>query len=337
MQLPRLRPAKGLAFGLFLAVSSLPAHPPAQDVPLRSSVELVVVPVLVADKDGQPLVSLEEKDFRIFEDKAPQAIATFSMDLIPMSVAVLIDGSLSETSMSKVRQSFAALVGSIAEGDEVALYRFDRYVEKLLDFTGDITAVDKTLQERFENSTPAAASTVGGPFSNPGPVINGIPVVPGVQAASAPRTPPKVLNDAIFLATNDLGAREVERRRIIIVISDGENRGSEHSTDDTVDRLLDRSVQVFGIGMDTAFLSRRFTALGSFADASGGQACFVNSQEGLESCYFRTTEKARSQYVLGYVSSNKRPRGRPVFREIKVEVQIKGAEVRHRKGYFQAP
>jgi VWFA-related protein len=151
----------------------------------------------------------------------------------------------------------------------------------------------------------------------------------------APST--KVLHDAVFQAAEDLSTRPVERRRVLFVASDGRNQSSQHSFDTALERLLVSEVQFFGFGVDTSVFQRVRSSLTSYAKATGGETCFTESQSSLEACYPLSTEDARNQYVLGYVSTNKRPEGKPVFREIQVQVTRAGLEVRHRKGYYQAP
>jgi VWFA-related protein len=129
----------------------------------------------------------------------------------------------------------------------------------------------------------------------------------------------------------------VGRRRILFIISDGQNHNSQHSYDTALERLLTREVQVFSIGLDTTLFQRMRSPLASYAKETGGESWFPDSQSGIESCYALSTETARNQYLLSYVSSNKRPAGKPVFREIKVQVTLKDAEIRHKRGYYQAP
>ncbi|HET9942622.1 MAG TPA: hypothetical protein VFR05_04735, partial [Terriglobia bacterium] len=187
-------------------------------------------------------------------------------------------------------------------------------------------------------TTPAPSSMPGGPFSTSGPVINGVPIIPGVQSTG--RTialPTKVLHDAVFRAAEDLSSRPIERRRVVFMASDGRNQSSQNSYDAALERLLVNEVQFFGFGVDTSVFQRMQSKLSSFARDTGGDACFSESQSSLEPCYMLSTEDARNQYVLGFVSTNKRPANKPVFREIKVQVTRKEVELRHRKGYYQAP
>jgi hypothetical protein len=192
--------------------------------------------------------------------------------------------------------------------------------------------------EKLTSVVPPAFSASSGPFSTPGPVINGVPLTPGVDSAGRTIAPPtKILHDALFAAAEDLDTRPLDRRRIIFVVSDGRNQNSQHSFNAARDRLLLREAQVFAFGVDTSVFQRFRSDLLSYARETGGDTCFSESQSGLESCYFLSTEQARHQYVLGYVSSNARPSGKPVFREIKVQLRREGIELRHKKGYYQSP
>ena len=326
---------KAFAFLFFALLLSSSAS--SQEIQLRSRVELVVVPVSVKDRNGKLAIGLRQSDFSIQEAGKLQTITNFSIDPVPISAAILIDTGISETALTQIKNSFPALTGAFADDDEIAIYHFDQHVEKLLDFSSDKIQIGRALDE-LKSATPSSSSVGGGPFSTTGPIINGAPIIPGVQSAGRTIAPPtKVLNDAIFQAAEDLGARAANRRRILVIASDGRNQNSQHSYDTAVDRLLIHEVLVFALGVDTSLFQRLRSNMKSYAAATGGEAWFPDSQSALESCYFLSTEEARNQYVLGYVSSNKRPAARPVFREIKVRVSQPGAEVRHRKGYYQSP
>jgi len=323
--------------GILLCVTCIATAMFAQGVQLRSRVELVVVPVSVKDRNGSLAVGLTQADFTITESGKRQTITNFSIEPVPISAAVLIDADLSESALNDVKNSFPALIGAFSDDDELAIYRFDRHVEKILDFTADKIQIERALR-RLTDLAPSTSSVSSGPFTSVGPIINGAPIIPGVQAAGRTSAPPtKVLNDAIFEAGEDVATRSVDRRRAIFIVSDGRNQNSQHSYDSVIDRLLMHEVQVFTFGVDTSLFQRLRSNLKSYAGETGGESCFSDSQNALESCYFVSTENARNQYVLGYESSNKRPASGTVFREIKVSVMQSGAEVHHRKGYYQSP
>ncbi len=308
---------------------------------IRTRVDLVVVPVTVKRSGDRPVSGLTKDDFTVLEDGRGQAITNFTIDPVPLSAAILVDTGLSPASLTKVRGSFSALAGALSESDEAAVYHFDTHVQKLLDFSTDNALVETALKTMTDVQAAAGPAVASGPLATPGPMINGIPIVPAEQlgppGARIPLTNHKVLHDAIFQAATDLDKRARDRRKVVIVISDGKSGGDEHSFDETIARLLDKEIQVYAIGMDLSFLTRRLSVLGSYAKDTGGDAFFVSSVDALEISYARATDEARNQYILGYISSNRVVGTAPVFRQIDVKLTGNGYEIRHRKGYFQAP
>jgi VWFA-related protein len=314
----------------------------AQDFKIHAKVDLVVVPVTVKSSGDKLVPALTKNDFVIFEDGRPQAITNFTVDPVPLSAAVVVDTGLTAGSFSKVQKTFTALAGAFSDFDEVAVYRYDKFVTKVLDFsqgTERIETAMKTLNDlkadlRLESNIPR------GPFSVPGPTINGAPVVPPGQVGVIVTSPPKsskVLHDAIFAAASDLGKRERNRRKIVLVISDGDSAGSNHSFDETTRSLLEKDVQVYAIGVDQPFPFKALSVLADYAKATGGDAYFVNSVQNIENSYVTVTEEARNQYVIGYISNNEITGAGPVFRDVAVEVNGRSLKALHRKGYYQYP
>jgi VWFA-related protein len=318
---------------LLLGLTSLGA----QDIQIRTRVDLVQVPV-TAKRSGDQLVSgLTKDDFQIFEDGKPQTITNFSIDPVPLSAAVLIDTGLVSKSFIKVQQTLPALAGTFSAFDEVAVYRFDYDVTQLIDFTKDRAQVEKTL-EKLKDIKPQNPTVASVPFVTPGPVINGKTIAPSIEANTRIEGKDiKVLHDAIFRAATDLGKRPSDRRRIVLVVSDGQASGNDHSYDEALMRLLENNVQVYSVGMDVAFLARRLSVLDDYSKATGGAAYFLTTTDALERSYTRAGEEARNQYVLGYFSTNKATGALPVFREITVKTRRPGLDLRYRQGYYQYP
>jgi VWFA-related protein len=333
-----MRPATRAAASILLSLLTLlPSRTSAEQAQVRSRVEVVLVPVTAKGKNGRLEPGLTQADFSISEDGKKQTITSFSIDPVPISAAILIDTGISEQALTRVKSSFPVLVGAFAEDDELAVFSFDKHVEKLMDFSSDHEQIERTF-EKLLSATPSASTVPGGPFPNPGPVINGAPIIPGVQAAGRTTAlPTKVLHDAMFQAAEDLSTRAIDRRRILLVASDGRNQNSRSSYDAALDRLLLHEVQVFAFAVDTSAFQRVRSTLLSYAKDTGGNSCFTGAQSDLESCYLASTEEARNQYVLGYTSTNKRPGSRAVFREIKVQVSRPGIAIRSKKGYYQSP
>jgi len=326
-----------LATALFIAAAAY-----AQEFKIRAKVDLVVVPVTVKGAGGTLVTSLRKEDFVVLENGRQQTVTNFTTDPVPLSAAVVVDTGLPTESLSKVQQTFPALAGAFSQFDEVALYRYDKFVAKVLDFSTDAERV-KTSMNTLREVKPRTVNDSNlprGPFSTPGPVINGAPVVPpgqvGVVITSAPKIT-NVLNDAIFEAASDLAKRERNRRKIVLVISDGQNNGNDHSFDETTKSLLQTGVQVYAVGLDQPFPYNKTSVLDDYAKTTGGDAYFVNSIQSIERSYASATEEARNQYVLGYVSNNEVLGPGPVFRGIQVRIAGNNLKTLHRKGYYQYP
>jgi VWFA-related protein len=312
----------------------------AQDYKIRAKVDLVIVPVTVKGSGDKLIAGLTQKDFVVIEDGKRQTITNFTSDPIPLSAAVVIETGLANDSLSKVQKTFSALAGAFSEYDEVAVYRYDKFVTKVLDFSQDSERVEtamKTLRD-LTADRPPEKGLPRGPFSTPGPVINGAPVVPPGQVGVINTLPPKaskVLHDAIFTATADLAKRERNRRKIVLIVSDGDTTGSSHSYDEAAKSLLETGTQVYAVGLDQPFPFKKVSVLDDYAKTTGGDAFFVGSIQGIEKAYSSSTEEARNQYVLGYISNNEVVGLGPVFRDIAV---VAGSyKTLHRKGYYQYP
>ena len=191
-----------------------------------------------------------------------------------------------------------------------------------------------------QDTTLDANNLLGGPFSIPGPVINGQAVVPPGQLGivnTIPPRPSRVLHDAIFEAANDLATRERSRRRIVLVISDGLTSGNDHTFDQTRQALLEKNVEVYAVGLDQPFPYKKVSVLDDYAKSTGGDVYFADSLQHIERSYAAATEEARNQYVLGYISTNEVIGTGPVFRDIVVEIFGRNLKTVHRKGYYQYP
>src|SRR5205814_4904776 len=119
----------------------------AQDYQIRTRVDLVVVPVTAKSSGDRLVTGLSKEDFRIFENGQEQTISNFSIDPVPLSAAVLVDTGLTAKSFEKIQHTLPALRGAFGPFDEIAVYRFDKYVAKLVDFTLDKDVVEQALNK----------------------------------------------------------------------------------------------------------------------------------------------------------------------------------------------
>jgi hypothetical protein len=150
-----------------------------------------------------------------------------------------------------VNQTFSALGGAFGPFDEVAVFTYGNTVNKRQDF-GNSTRMELALQRiSDESGTNAGASVVGGPFgSGPArPTAN--PPLARCRSIT-PRPEFHVLNDAILIAAQDLAHRSPASRKIIFIISDGQEYGSRASYAQVLKVLLTDGIAVYAIGVDTA-------------------------------------------------------------------------------------
>ena len=312
---------------------------------LQKTVSFVTVPVTVKDDEGKLVDGLLAKDFSIYEDGTLQKLTLFTSDPFPLSAALIIDQGLQEPVLRKINQTFAALGGAFGPFDEVAVFTYGNTVNKRQDF-GNTTRMELALQRiRDDTGANAGASVVGGPFGS-GPYTNGKPM-PGTNPVITPNKEYHVLNDAILMAAQELAHRPAANRKIIFVISDGQEYGSRASYSQVLKVLLTDGIAVYAIGVDTASMplynkvaKARIPGFGytnvlpRYANATGGDVLDEFSKESIESAYQRITMQARNQYTLGY-NATQRPSSN--YRDIEVRVKRPGLEVFAKHGYYPLP
>jgi VWFA-related protein len=319
--------------------------PPSQQNPtdsqttLKFAVNYVFLPVTVKDRDGRLVPDLTRNEFRILDDNIEQRIEFFSAEAFPLSVVVLLDNDLKSKDAQQVESSLSAIVAGLSTHDEAFVCRFDTNFHPGKGFTRD---QDKLLTElhrtRLSTDRPdVAPPAAGGPYS--GPTINGqSAVTPGAPAPFPSTTvigekSTKALDDAVYEAAQLLTDRGRERRKMIFLISDGENgKGNRYTYDNTVKDLLRYSVSVYSLGIGGGFYDRKFSRLQSYAHDTGGDVFYAAKRNSLEGLYSRVTEQARNQYTLGY-----NPRGNDRAKDyhtVEVRVRREGLDVRTREGYY---
>jgi VWFA-related protein len=319
---------------------------------IRVTTNFVQLPVTVTDDRGRMVDGLLSNDFVVKENGTVQKLTFFSADPLSLSVAIVLDLGMPDIDVQKVNQTFGALVGAFSPYDEVSLYTYSSTVSQVSDFMAAsqkmMALLNQMKTERGHNNGPAV---LGGPMANGGgPVINGIPV----GSPTAPvNTPPKeahVLNDAILQAALGLRKRDRARRKIILVISDGREFGSEASYNDVKRVLLSNEIQVKGIAVDAGALPAYSKLerlhlprqgyddiLPKYVAATGGQPLYKElSRNAIEEIYATAMSEARNQYTLGYVPAKPKVPTTGSYRNIEVVVHRPGLKIYAKDGYYPA-
>jgi len=312
---------------------------------LTKTVNFVTVPVTVKDSEGKMVEGLLAKDFSIYEAGVRQKLTFFTSDPFPLSAALIVDQGLPDPALRKINATFSALGSAFGPFDEVAVFTYGNTVNKRQDF-GNSTRMELALQRiKDESGANGGASVVGGPFDS-GPYTNGKPM-PGAPQVVTAQPEYHVLNDAILMAAQELAHRSPTSRKIIFIISDGQEYGSRASYAQVLKVLLTDGITVYAVGVDTAAMpiygkvaKARIPGFGysnilpKYVNATGGDVLNEFSKEAIESAYQRMTVEARYQYTLGYntalaPSSN--------YREIEVRVKRPGLDVFAKHGYYPLP
>jgi Ca-activated chloride channel family protein len=256
-------------------------------------VSVVELPVSVTDRTGAPM-KLEEKDFTVLENGKPQTITSFNFAAnLPISVGVLIDHS---TSMEK----------RIADTKSAAIAFFQRTIRKN----------DRAFVAAFA-SDPARNSPFVSELVTLESQVNAIPKPSGNTA----------LYDAIV--TGLYRFRNVQGRKALIVLTDGEDTSSRVTWNDMIAYARASRVPLYFIGIGFNLGSG---AMKTLASETGGVAYFVRNVKDLDATYAELEKDLRSQYLIGY--STETSKNDNAYRTIEVKVNRPDARVRTVRGYI---
>jgi VWFA-related protein len=278
----------------------------------------------------------------------------FSRDPMPLSIAFVIDQSLSSDVMERVNDSLGSIQAALTPYDEIAVFSYANGSQERTGFTGAQSArVPAVLALTKEAGTEELIPTNTGPFAGCNVHVNGNCADPNLQpgrsaGSGAFITIPKeihTLNDAILAAAKELSSRPKGRRRIIYVISDGKEYGSKAKYSDVLRYLQTNNIAVWGtlVG-DSArwgegYLSRFHlpfqmydNILTKYIYSTGGEPDSERNLNGIEKSYAKIAEEARNQYTLVYSTHEPLVDGK--YRKIEVRVERPDVEVNAKAGYW---
>jgi VWFA-related protein len=314
----------------------------------------VQVPVTVKDSKGKLVAGLTWRDFKVYENDTREPIRVFTVDPAPLSIAFVIDQSLTADVMAKVNNSLDAIQGALTPYDEVAVFSYNNGYQERTGFTGAQSArLPAVLALTKATGTEMEAPVNSGPLAGCPIRQNGNCVDPNIQpgfsaGSGAFITIPKevhTLNDAILAAATELSKRPKQFRRIIYVVSDGKEYGSKSTYKEVVHYLETNEIAVYGtlVGSSAAWgegwvskIHLPFTMydniLYKYIAQTGGQADSERDLNGIEKSYFEIAKEARNQYTLVYASHESIYDGK--FRKIDVRVDQPGLDVTAKNGYY---
>jgi len=318
------------------------------------NVNYVEVPVLVKDAKGNQVAGLTYRDFKVYENNVRQVLRTFSVEPTALSIAFVIDQSLTSDVMAKVNDSLDAIQGALTPYDEVAVFTYNNGPKEWTGFTGaQGNRLPAVLALAKSTGRDEQVPITGGPLAGCNIRENGNCVDPNLQPGRSAGngsfiTLPKeihTLNDAILSAAKELSTRPKERRRIIYVVSDGKEYGSKATLREVIRYLQTNKITLFATGVGASavwgegYVSRLhlpFTMydniLFKYTLATGGDLDSERGVNGIEKSYEKIASEARNQYTLGYLSHESIYDGK--YRSIDVHVERPGLDVIAKRGYF---
>ena len=304
----------------------------------------VLVPVTVKDPTGSLVPDLQKNDFRVFQDGVEQKIRFFWNEPFPISAVVLLDDDLPTQESQTVQKSLDSIAAGFGPKDEVALVRFDEYPKTVMNFSPNNDALFAKLKEIRTNQKDSLDSRVPG---TPSMVMTTPPRINGQTLGGAADIPlmgtntngvTKHVDDAIHYAAEMLRNRGRDRRKIIFLVSDGDNdRNNKWSFNNTLQLLLANNISVYAIAVDSSadiLKLQRPGRLAQYANPTGGDVFSATKQRDLERMYSALTEEARNQYTLAFDPTKTNGKGN--YHTLEVRVERPGLSVTARQGYFAA-
>jgi Ca-activated chloride channel homolog len=271
---------------------------------LSVDVDLVLLNVTVLDRKGHPVSGLKPENFHVYEDGVLQQIRSFRPEDLPATIGIVIDNSGSMTSKrGEVISAALAFVSSANPNDELFLVNFN----------------DSVTLPRFGSSKV---------FTNSYPDLR--------QALLEMRTVGRTaLYDGIVAALQQLG-KGSHLKKALVILSDGGDNASTSTMDDVLRWAKESTATLYTIGFyDPGDKDRNPKLLRRLSALTGGDSYVANNFHQLQNVWLKVAGGIRSQYTIGYVSTNAKHDG--LFRNVKIVVRDslgKPLQVRTRAGYL---
>ena len=275
---------------------------------LQSRVDLVALSVSVTDRSNHFVSDLEQQDFVVFEEGAPQSVTYFRRSDAPLVLTLLLDTSSSmHLKLATAQRAAIGFVEQLAPADVASVLQFGTRVSTLQGLTRDRVALVEAIRRAVADGQTA-------------------------------------LYTAAYVALRDLSREPVAdhdgagiRRRVLIVLSDGKDNASVVSFPDLLETASRADAVIYSIALrslpavDGDTNDTSVYALRQLAERTGGRVFVVSDAEQLTAVYRRIHDELQHQYTLAYTSKRPPDGG---WRKLRVQVTREGALARTRQGYF---
>jgi len=283
---------------------SMAAAQQTQFPPLRVQVGLVNVFVNVTNAQGAPVTGLTRQDFAVSEDGHPQKIAVLERQTgLPLSIVLAIDtsGSVRKDLDEEKRAAREFLRATLRPEDRVEIVNFNTRVHEVVPFTNNLKKIDRGLNRLSEG--PATA-----------------------------------LYAAIAYGSEELAQRP--GRKVLVVISDGDNTVANSSYQQALDRAVRAETMIFSV-IDLPVINDAGRDVGgehamiALSEATGGEY-YYEADGNLQGVFKRLSTALRTEYLIGYYPKHSLHAHRD-YHSITVRLTTPDASayrVSYRKGYY---
>jgi Ca-activated chloride channel family protein len=267
----------------------------------RSDAHLVVLHATVLDAAGHLVTTLPQEAFHVYEDGVEQELKVFRREDAPVSLGFIIDDS---GSMVNKRQRLAAaamaLVKASHPDDEVFVIHFNEKTYLDTDFTHDRKRLEAALAAFDSRGTTA-------------------------------------MRDAVRLAVEHMERKASEDKKVLVVVTDGEDNTSVVTRDYVVKAAQQSGVLIYAVGIlnevEDQVAERARHELDALTGATGGQSYYLKDASEADQTALTIAHSIRNQYTLAYSPSNQEMDGR--YRKIVVKVAApEPLTVLTRSGYW---
>jgi Ca-activated chloride channel family protein len=288
---------------------------PAQDKPIRLEANLVVIEVIVMDKNGNYVRDLKPEDFAIFEDGQRQQVAFFEANqeaalTRPLAVVFALDisGSITPEEVIKQREAALSFIRLVRPDSVFAVIAFNQEIRLMQDFTSDPQKVSRAFDRIRETggATRLFAS----------------------------------IDKSISMLKRAPRYRDGRRlRRVVIVITDGYDSADTVNQADLIRRANEAEVTVYSITLPSYTFSSDKRAptlldISEIVPRTGG-ADFSADQKDFTLAFKAIAEEIRASYTLAYYPPERSRRdGRT--HKIRIEVNRPGLIVRASRQEYQS-
>ncbi|MGD0297611.1 MAG: VWA domain-containing protein [Bryobacteraceae bacterium] len=291
----------------WLAAAQSKQPPPAitdEPTTFKTDTNWVILPVSVSDKNGKLVTDLQQKSFKVFENGIEQPIKLFKHEDVPISLGIIVDnsGSMKEK-RQKVEVASVDLVKASNPHDEVFIVNFNDEAYLDVEFTNDIKKMEEGV---------ARIDSRGG----------------------------TAMREAISMSIDYLKEKGKNHKKVLLVVTDGNDNASTISLEHLVDRARQNEVLIYTIGLldeeehHEAKAAKR--ALNALTRESGGLSFYPKGVAEVDAIALQVAHEIRNQYTIAYSPLNDARDGS--FRQIKVLVNGPGhPQVRTRTGYYATP